>query len=180
MEPQRCDACGLVLISTDSCDDNGNTIYRCPEKCCGGYCESHETEKIPNRLPLHIDFVKTFDSKNRIVGYWFLTWIRGPRDIDIWRKCSTGRWIYDAGGARHLPYPYNPPFKGGHFEVTGKGSVQATPNFAKKLDKILFQFIRDYEIPYEYPHKYWADPGDPPDPRDTEGLEDYYRRNSSQ
>jgi hypothetical protein len=129
--------------------------------------------------PIHIDFVIAFQNKYETRGYWYITWVHGPNHIDVWRKCKSGRWIYDAGGAKGLPYPYNPPFKDGHFKVTGKGSVQAKPNIAKQLDEILFQHIRDNKIPYEFPHKYWRDPDDPPDPLDTEGLEDYYRRNAS-
>ena len=166
MESERCDACGLVLVSTNFCDDNGNTMYRCPQKCYDNYCDLNDSEEIPKKPPLHIDFVKMFENKNETRGYWFITWIYSPGWIEVWMKCHDGKWNCEAGWPKVLFAPLEEKFGEGPIEFIRKGWIRAKPAKAKELDEILFQHMRTNNIPYQRPYKYWQDNGElhPNDP----------------
>lgn len=114
--------------------------------------------------PLHIDFVITFQNKNKTTGYWFLTWINGPSDIHVWRKTEKGEWCLAAGTLYDMNLeigksPDNSPvIKRKDVEYFSTGLIRAIPEKASELDRILFDYMNANGIPYKSPYKYWLDP----------------------
>jgi hypothetical protein len=102
--------------------------------------------------PLHIDFVITNKSEPR--GYWFITWIRGPGNITIWRKTLRGNWQLE------VPKYVRGDIFANAF-VDYKRDVFAIGPLENYLNQLLFEHMTEKEFPYEAPYKYWRDPGDP-------------------
>ena len=90
---------------------------------------------------LHIDFVKTFENKDKTVGYWFITWIFGPDAIVSWVKLHSGMWRCDV------------PRNIGNIQFNSiSANTDIGPNgyaFAKgDLESRLNQMVADYRDEY--------------------------------
>ena len=101
--------------------------------------------------PLHIDFVITYKDKNETRGYWFITWIRGPGNITIWRKTLRGNWQLEL--TKYVRGDFFP-----NASVDSKGDVFATGVTENRLNQLLFEHMAENEFPYEAPYKYWRGP----------------------
>ena len=44
--------------------------------------------------PLHIDFVITYQDEKTTTGYWFMTFINGPKDCKVMFKAHDGYWYH--------------------------------------------------------------------------------------
>ena len=124
--------------------------------------------------PLHIDFVVTFQNKQKTIGYWFITWINGKNSVEVWRKKMDRGWSLEADNANHMDYKRwandtnnFDPNKRHDVNYIEDGFIFAKFEKASELDDILFSYMNNNGFPYKPPYKYWLDPGEP-DPNDSE------------
>jgi hypothetical protein len=92
--------------------------------------------------------------------YWAVTEIYGPDRTEVWRKSTNRGWILQVTKTKETVPPslFNLPRNDiNHTEI---GVIFAKIEKINELDKILFEYIREYRIPYEEPYKYWLGPGE--------------------
>jgi len=101
--------------------------------------------------PLYIDFIITYQDKNKITGYWFMTFIKSPRDCQIWYKASNGKWFLttdeEREGDKFIHY-----YPG---DIVWRNRiVQASADRQAYMDFVLFNHLKDEGIDGP-PHLYW-------------------------
>jgi hypothetical protein len=109
---------------------------------------------------IRVEFVETFRNKYKVDGYWSVTEIYGPNRIEGWRKSTNTGWILQITQIKETVPPslFNLPRD--DINHTGIGVIFAKTEKINELDNILFDHMRQHGIPYEYPYKYWLDPGE--------------------
>jgi hypothetical protein len=103
--------------------------------------------------PIYIDFITTYQNKNKITGYWFMTFIKSPRYCQIWYKASNGKWFLTTDEEREGDefihyYPGD--------TVYSNSKVQASPERQAFMDEFLDKHLktRNYR---DKPWIYWKD-----------------------
>jgi hypothetical protein len=89
--------------------------------------------------PLHIDFVITYQDKTKTTGYWFMTFIIGPKDCKVWYKARNGNW-YLTGSVCFDEDNFSHSYQGDGIFPNSK--AQANHNEQTAMDKFLGEHLR--------------------------------------
>ena len=98
--------------------------------------------------PLHIDFMphqRRFKNERQ---YWFMTWIFGPDNVQIWCKLYNGWWRLETPTAYNMfPVP-------NATETIGKHKLVRSGDLKGFMDATLAEYMRENNFTEPY-HFYW-------------------------